>query len=100
MSSELEKKEPGALRRTRQRSKLTPAAMPAIDTQNLEGALNQELGAIESEAVTQGYNVAIALHGAKQRGFATGLSTGMAEAATVTDSFFRECIGAAGASLG
>jgi hypothetical protein len=64
-----------------------------------QSTLDAQLAAIEQNKETMGYNVALSLTEASQRGFATGLQKGLQSGAVTEASFFSNCIAAAGASL-
>lgn len=64
-----------------------------------QAELDTQIKAIEESKAALGYNTALQLVEAGQRGFATGLTIGLKEGVDSDASFFSQCLMAAGASL-
>lgn len=84
--------------RSKKKMKSGEFAAPTAAT-DPQTELETQMKAIEESKAALGYNTALQLVEAGQRGFATGLTIGLKEGAESDASFFSQCLTAAGASL-
>lgn len=89
-----------ASRTPRSKKKMKSGEFSApIAAKDPQAELEAQIKAIEESKAALGYNTALQLTEASQRGFATGLTIGLREGADSDASFFSQCLTAAGSSL-